>query len=195
MRAGQRVRAPLRPSAMPRPSRQPRRLRRARRMPGRTPLHPARMQVGCGAGNTVYPLLQANPQITRVYACDFAASAVQLVKAHPDYASGEACASRCCVRQQPAQRAQGAGAAGAPTARWNTRLHAAGLARAGRVCAFVADLTRDDLCAHVPAASVDVVTMVRGCHKGRFPIPIRCAAGARQRRRRPRAWPNRGWRG
>lgn len=44
-------------------------------------------QVGCGAGNTVYPLLNVNPQL-RVYACDFSPKAVQLVQAHPAYASG-----------------------------------------------------------------------------------------------------------
>eukprot|EP00967_Tisochrysis_lutea_P155700 scaffold312230_cov21-Tisochrysis_lutea.AAC.1 len=45
------------------------------------------MQVGCGAGNTLYPLLEVNPEL-RVYACDFAPAAVQLVKEHPAYASG-----------------------------------------------------------------------------------------------------------
>ncbi|KAF5833876.1 hypothetical protein DUNSADRAFT_9671 [Dunaliella salina] len=74
------------------------------------------LEVGCGAGNTLYPLLEVNPEL-RVYACDFAPAAVQLVKEHPAYATGHA-------------------------------------------SAFVADLTRDDLCASVPAASVDYVTMV-----------------------------------
>ena len=46
-----------------------------------------RMQVGCGAGNTVYPALEVNPELT-VYACDFSPRAVEIVKAHPDYASG-----------------------------------------------------------------------------------------------------------
>ena len=45
------------------------------------------LQVGCGAGNTVFPLLQLNPQL-RVYASDFSPTAVELVKAHPAYKSG-----------------------------------------------------------------------------------------------------------
>ena len=44
------------------------------------------LQVGCGVGNTIFPLLEVNtnPQ-TRVYACDFSSTAVDLVKQHPDY--------------------------------------------------------------------------------------------------------------
>lgn len=43
-------------------------------------------QVGCGAGNTVYPLLELNQQL-RVYACDFSPRAVALVQEHPAYAA------------------------------------------------------------------------------------------------------------
>lgn len=48
-------------------------------------------QVGCGAGNTVFPLLGLHPGI-RVYACDFSPTAVELVKAHPEYAGGRVAA-------------------------------------------------------------------------------------------------------
>ena len=37
-------------------------------------------------GNTVYPLLEINPQAF-VYACDFAPTAVDLVLAHPQFAA------------------------------------------------------------------------------------------------------------
>ena len=37
-------------------------------------------QVGCGVGNTVFPLLEANPQL-RAYACDFSPRAVQVGRA------------------------------------------------------------------------------------------------------------------
>ena len=73
-------------------------------------------QAGCGAGNAVFPLLEANPEAF-AYACDFSATAVGLVRAHP--------------------------------------LHAA-----GRVAAFVADLTADNLAARVPPASVDFATLI-----------------------------------
>lgn len=44
-------------------------------------------QLGCGVGNTIYPLLELNPRLT-VYACDFSATAVKLVHSHPQHASG-----------------------------------------------------------------------------------------------------------
>lgn len=37
------------------------------------------MQVGCGAGNTIFPLLATFPNIF-IYACDFSPRAVDLVK-------------------------------------------------------------------------------------------------------------------
>ena len=74
------------------------------------------LQVGCGVGNSAFPLLELN-QSSRVYACDFAPAAVELVKAHQQYSTG--------------------------------RMHA-----------FVADITCDDLRAAVPANTVDICTMV-----------------------------------
>ncbi len=74
------------------------------------------LQVGCGVGNTAFPLLVANPQLC-VYACDLSATAIDIVRAHP--------------------------------------LHST-----GRVTAFVADIAAADLTLHVPAASIDLCTMV-----------------------------------
>ncbi|KAL3831695.1 hypothetical protein ACJMK2_023416 [Sinanodonta woodiana] len=44
------------------------------------------LEVGCGVGNTVFPILQAtnNPDLM-VYCCDFSMTAIDLVKEHPDY--------------------------------------------------------------------------------------------------------------
>ncbi|KAJ9121088.1 hypothetical protein QFC24_005069 [Naganishia onofrii] len=44
------------------------------------------VEVGCGAGNTVFPLLakNENPHLV-VHACDYAASAVEVVKSNPMY--------------------------------------------------------------------------------------------------------------
>jgi tRNAThr (cytosine32-N3)-methyltransferase len=44
------------------------------------------VEIGCGAGNTVFPLLakNENPQLV-VHACDYAPSAVELVKSNPNY--------------------------------------------------------------------------------------------------------------
>lgn len=44
------------------------------------------MEIGCGAGNTMFPLLieSKNPKLF-VYACDFSSTAVEVVKSHPEY--------------------------------------------------------------------------------------------------------------
>ncbi|KAI7846222.1 hypothetical protein COHA_000292 [Chlorella ohadii] len=75
------------------------------------------LEVGCGVGNTTFPLLEVNPS-AQVYACDYAPTAIRLVKENPAYAAS------------------------------------------GRVHAFVADITADDLTAQVPAGSVDACTMI-----------------------------------
>ncbi|KAK0542466.1 hypothetical protein OC846_006608 [Tilletia horrida] len=48
------------------------------------------IEVGCGAGNTVFPLLEANknPRL-ELFACDYSAEAVQVVKSNPLYSSTE----------------------------------------------------------------------------------------------------------
>jgi methyltransferase-like protein 6 len=40
---------------------------------------PTVLEVGCGVGNLIFPLLKVNPAV-RMYACDFSRRAVQLVK-------------------------------------------------------------------------------------------------------------------
>ncbi|KAK8505259.1 hypothetical protein V6N12_067229 [Hibiscus sabdariffa] len=42
------------------------------------------LEVGCGAGNAVFPLIATYPDVF-VYACDFSQRAVNLVKAHKDF--------------------------------------------------------------------------------------------------------------
>ncbi|XP_005091771.1 tRNA N(3)-methylcytidine methyltransferase METTL2 [Aplysia californica] len=51
------------------------------------------LEVGCGVGNTVFPLLNTNknPNLM-VYCCDFSSTAIQILKEHPDHDQ-----KRCCA--------------------------------------------------------------------------------------------------
>ena len=51
------------------------------------PLHQVLLDAGCGVGNTMLPLMRANPRL-RVYGFDFAESAVRLVQANQLYETG-----------------------------------------------------------------------------------------------------------
>ncbi|KAJ7958379.1 Methyltransferase [Quillaja saponaria] len=42
------------------------------------------LEVGCGVGNTIFPLVATYPEIF-VYACDFSPRAIELVKTHKDF--------------------------------------------------------------------------------------------------------------
>lgn len=62
------------------------------------------LEVGCGVGNTVFPILQTNndPELM-VYCCDFSSTAVQLVKEHPDYNPDTCHAFVCDVTDDKAE--------------------------------------------------------------------------------------------
>lgn len=42
------------------------------------------MEVGCGAGNTIFPLVAAYPKLY-VHACDISPHAIELVKSHSEF--------------------------------------------------------------------------------------------------------------
>eukprot|EP00795_Rhopilema_esculentum_P013916 gene13916-4868_t len=66
--------------------------------------HTRFFEVGCGVGNTVFPVLQANSDGgIFVYCCDFAQSAVDLVKQHPDYDNKRCHAFLCDVAAENPQ--------------------------------------------------------------------------------------------
>ena len=46
------------------------------------------LEVGCGTGSTIYPLLDVTGPDSHVYACDFAPEAVELVRRHKGFSSG-----------------------------------------------------------------------------------------------------------
>ncbi|OVA08402.1 Methyltransferase type 12 [Macleaya cordata] len=54
------------------------------------------LEVGCGAGNTVFPLLTAFPNVF-VHACDFSSNAIALVKSHGDFREDRVKAFVCDV--------------------------------------------------------------------------------------------------
>ncbi len=60
-----------------------------------SPLH--MLEVGCGVGNAVLPLLDLNPRL-HVTAIDFARSAIEILKRHPSVeATGRLAAHACCI--------------------------------------------------------------------------------------------------
>ena len=59
------------------------------------------MEVGCGTGSTVFPLLSANKDLNQfIYCCDFSSKAVELVKSNPDYDSKRCHAFVCDISAQ-----------------------------------------------------------------------------------------------
>eukprot|EP00696_Hemimastix_kukwesjijk_P013289 gnl/Hemi2/26652_TR8945_c0_g1_i1.p1 gnl/Hemi2/26652_TR8945_c0_g1~~gnl/Hemi2/26652_TR8945_c0_g1_i1.p1 ORF type:complete len:173 (+),score=36.15 gnl/Hemi2/26652_TR8945_c0_g1_i1:51-569(+) len=55
---------------------------------------PVLLEIGCGVGNAVFPLLETHPTV-RVFACDFSAKAIEIVKSHALYPGGRIEASVC----------------------------------------------------------------------------------------------------
>lgn len=116
-------------------------------------------KVGCGVGNSVFPLLELNPQL-RVYACDFSPTAVQLVQVRT-----RTCALLSFIRTPssikcPCAAPTRAAARALPAARSFLQAHPQYAACAGRVRAFVADITSDSLSAELPGRPVDFCSMV-----------------------------------
>ena len=50
------------------------------------------LEAGCGVGNTLFPLLRANPRL-RAFAFDFSDAAIAIVRAHPLAREGRVCAA------------------------------------------------------------------------------------------------------
>jgi methyltransferase-like protein 6 len=68
---------------------------RAVTLPTAQPHHrPVLLELGCGVGNTVFPLRRANPALF-VYACDVSARAVELVQANAEYDVAHVKAFQC----------------------------------------------------------------------------------------------------
>ena len=59
------------------------------------------LELGCGVGNTVFPLLQTNvSKSLKVFCCDFSSTAVDLVKAHPQYETSRCHAFVCDISKE-----------------------------------------------------------------------------------------------
>ncbi|KAG7173402.1 tRNA N(3)-methylcytidine methyltransferase METTL6-like [Homarus americanus] len=57
------------------------------------------IEVGCGVGNFLYPLLEENLNLF-VYACDFSPRAIRLVKSHPKYDESKVKAFECDITKE-----------------------------------------------------------------------------------------------
>ena len=59
------------------------------------------LEVGCGTGSTVFPLLEANTLMNSfIYCCDFSAKAIDLVKTNPSYDPSRCLAFECDVSSE-----------------------------------------------------------------------------------------------
>ncbi|KND00037.1 uncharacterized protein SPPG_04381 [Spizellomyces punctatus DAOM BR117] len=58
------------------------------------------LELGCGVGNFLYPLLDINQELF-IYACDLSTRAVDFVKADPKYAEGRCKAFVCDITKSP----------------------------------------------------------------------------------------------
>eukprot|EP00731_Ephydatia_muelleri_P007755 Em0004g93a len=61
--------------------------------------NPVLLEVGCGVGNTVYPLLEENPNMF-IYACDFSPRAIEFVKANSEYTETRCVAFVCDITSE-----------------------------------------------------------------------------------------------
>ncbi|CAI8032612.1 tRNA N(3)-methylcytidine methyltransferase METTL6 [Geodia barretti] len=62
--------------------------------------HPVLLEVGCGVGNALFPLLEENDALF-VHACDFSPRAIEFVKSHPGYTEARCSAFVCDITEEP----------------------------------------------------------------------------------------------
>jgi methyltransferase-like protein 6 len=112
------------------------------------------VQVGCGAGNTIFPLLSTYPDIF-VHACDFSPRAVDLVKVfvylihNRSWDNCVMCFVLFCLLMLCHHW---------PNAEWYLQKHKD--FRPDRINAFVCDITSEQLTESMEPSCADIVTMV-----------------------------------
>jgi len=56
--------------------------------------------MGCGVGNTIFPVLEENPHIAHLIGVDFSPRAIDLVRSHPQYDAQKCTALVCDVAKE-----------------------------------------------------------------------------------------------
>jgi methyltransferase-like protein 6 len=59
------------------------------------------VEIGCGVGNALFPLLEQNPHISEAFALDFSAKAIEFVQSHPSFESNRCHAFVADISRDP----------------------------------------------------------------------------------------------
>ena len=116
---------------------------------------PRLLEVGCGVGNALFPLLRLIPGLF-LYGVDCSKNAIQCVQNHPDYSAANAAAAAAAA----ANAAASAGASSAAVSASSSSSVAVSSASSDRCGAWVCDVVKECLPAVLATDHLDYATLV-----------------------------------